>query len=112
MPTDTNRLGGTMRRTVAIISASAVAVAGGIAGTVIWLSQPTQAEIEEACYNAITKESTETNRPDECESLSDDDYGTLRMGWFLENEGLGNVDEDPGDLLDYSDDGEVNGSTG
>ena len=95
-----------MRRTTTLL-AVCLLLAGAAAGC-----SKSQAEIEDDCYAAITDKSDENNRPEECESLSQNDYDTLRMGWFLEKEGLGNVDENPEDLLDYSDDGEVNDSLG
>lgn len=59
------------------------------------------------CAAAITDESTKTNRPEQCQDISDDDYELLLMGYILKKEGLDEVDEHPEDLLDYSEDGDV-----
>jgi hypothetical protein len=62
------------------------------------------------CAAAIDETSTKTNRPTECQDISDDDYETLIMGYILEKEGLGNLGEHPEDLEDYAEDGEVDGN--
>ncbi|WP_331719501.1 hypothetical protein OG693_39735 (plasmid) [Streptomyces sp. NBC_01259] len=59
------------------------------------------------CAAAITDTSTKTDRPTECANVSDDDYETLLLGHLLKHEGLDNLDESPGDLLDYAEDGTV-----
>ena len=40
------------------------------------------------CAAAITDESTKTNRPTECQDISDDDYTTLLMGYILRKDGI------------------------
>ncbi|MEV1094761.1 hypothetical protein AB0I87_04645 [Streptomyces sp. NPDC049952] len=40
------------------------------------------------CAAAITDESTKTNRPTECQDISDDDYETLLLGYILRNKNL------------------------
>ncbi|MFJ4206671.1 hypothetical protein ACIP2Y_44735 [Streptomyces sviceus] len=67
------------------------------------------AEKQADCQKALTKTATKTNRPEACKDLSQDDYETLLMAWAMKNA----VDEMPKadrDLLDYSDDGELNDS--
>lgn len=59
------------------------------------------------CAAAIDDSSTKTNRPEQCQDISDDDYELLLMGYILKKEGLDEVDEHPEDLLDYSEDGDV-----
>lgn len=59
------------------------------------------------CAAAITDASTKTDRPTECADISDDDYETLILAHILKREGLDNLDESPGDLLDYAEDGIV-----
>lgn len=59
------------------------------------------------CAAAIDDTSTKTNRPEQCKDISEDDYTTLLMGYILNREGLGDVDEHPEDLLDYGEDGDV-----
>ncbi|MFI2314099.1 hypothetical protein AMK17_25305 [Streptomyces sp. CB00072] len=59
------------------------------------------------CAAAIDDTSTKTNRPAECQDISDEDYETLIMGYVLNKEGLGDLDEHPEDLLDYAEDGDV-----
>ena len=40
------------------------------------------------CAAAINDESTKTNRPTECQDISDDDYTTLLMGYILRKDGI------------------------
>jgi hypothetical protein len=100
-----------VRRTTALISASALAIAGGITGTVIWLSQPSYDDMVKDCQKAIDSTSTKTDRPGACKDLNQEDYDLLLMHWAMQNaiEGMPQKDQD---LLDYHDDGELNGSIG
>jgi hypothetical protein len=66
-----------------------------------------EAEQQADCQKAITAESTKTNRPEACESLSSEDYGVLLVDWTLRN-GMSKEGEDTADWLD---DGSVNDST-
>jgi hypothetical protein len=70
-----------------------------------------EAEQQADCQEAITEESTKTQRPEACEDLSQDDYDTLLMHWALQK-GLEEMPDEERDMLDYYDDGEVNGSIG
>lgn len=63
----------------------------------------------EDCKNAIDSSSTKTSRPEQCEGLSHDDYDALLTAWALK-QGLNDMPEGDRDLLDYYDDGSVNGS--
>ncbi|GGY81230.1 hypothetical protein CP967_08590 [Streptomyces nitrosporeus] len=40
------------------------------------------------CAAAITDTSTKTNRPIECQDISDEDYETLILGHILKNDGI------------------------
>ncbi|MEU7962379.1 hypothetical protein AB0D09_02750 [Streptomyces sp. NPDC049097] len=88
-----------MRRTTALISAAVVAVAGGITGTVIWLSQPSYDDIVKDCAHALVAQSKAggSGKPDACRDVKEDDYAALSMsqaindlGWTDEN---GDFDE-------------------
>ena len=94
-----------MRRTIAIAATLLALTAGATA------CAKSQDEIVADCLKALDQraEGSKT-KPEACKPLSDDDYQTVLMGWVIRKEGLGNVDEHPEDLLDYADDGEVNGS--
>jgi hypothetical protein len=63
----------------------------------------------EDCQRAVTDESTKTDRPKECEDLSQDDYDTVLMHRILK-ENLREMDKTQRDALDYYDDGKINGS--
>ncbi|MFF6925832.1 hypothetical protein [Streptomyces californicus] len=40
------------------------------------------------CAAAIDDTSTKTNRPVECQDISDEDYKTLLMGYIIRNSGV------------------------
>ncbi|MEU5716571.1 hypothetical protein AB0G71_12400 [Streptomyces sp. NPDC020403] len=61
------------------------------------------------CQRAITSESTETNRPEECEDFSQKDYDDMLLNHAVK-EAFKGMDKDDQDLLDYHDDGSINGS--
>jgi len=42
-----------------------------------------EAEQQADCQAAITEDSTKTNRPEACESLSQEDYDLILMHWVL-----------------------------
>lgn len=67
-----------------------------------------QAETEAKCVKAVkARAEGDKSKPKACDSLSEDIYNTLVIGAVLEEEGLGNLDENPEDLLDYAEDGVV-----
>lgn len=87
-----------MRRIHALIAASSVAVAGGITGAVIWLSQPSYDDIVRECATALDKRADDSDTvPDACEDVKDEDYDTLRMAETIDDLGWiddeGNVDK-------------------
>lgn len=98
-----------MHRRTAIISAAAVAIVGAATGLGIWLSQPSYDDIVKGCSKALSSEATKTHRPPACEGVKQDDYDALLMGWVLKRT-LADIPKDDRDLLDYYDDGSVNGS--
>ncbi|MGW0869932.1 hypothetical protein ACWD3Z_05500 [Streptomyces sp. NPDC002740] len=88
-----------MRRTTALISAGAVAVAGTITGLIIWLAQPSYDDIVKDCQKALAAQSEAggKGKPDACDEVKDDDYTALvfsntigDLGWTDED---GNFDE-------------------
>jgi len=95
-----------MRCTTALLAACLLAAT--MAGC---SSGKSQAEIQKECQAALTTAATKTNRPAECKDLSQEDYDTLLTAWVLKNT-LSEMPKEDRDLLDYSDDGEINGSVG
>jgi hypothetical protein len=90
------------------------AIRAGLVGTLLLLAAAcgkSDAEIQADCKAAITKDSTKTNRPAACKELSEEDYGTLLMGWILNNT-VKDMPQTDRDALDLHDDGEINGSIG
>lgn len=63
----------------------------------------------EDCQKAINSSSTKTSRPKECEDLSQKDYDVVLTDWALKKV-LNDMDKKDRDLLDYYDDGSINGS--
>ncbi|MET9424655.1 hypothetical protein ABZY06_28635 [Streptomyces sp. NPDC006540] len=63
----------------------------------------------EDCQRALTSESTKTNRPEECQDVSQEDYDTLLLDRALKG-ALNDMDKTDRDTLDYYDDGSINGS--
>lgn len=63
----------------------------------------------EDCQHAITSKSTKTDRPTECQDISQKDYETILMNWAVKN-ALNGMDKKDRDTLDYFDDGSINGS--
>ncbi|MDX2732867.1 MULTISPECIES: hypothetical protein [unclassified Streptomyces] len=90
-----------MRTRTATIAIAATLLLGGLAGC---------GYTADDCAAAINDSSTKTNRPKECKDISDEDYMTLVLGYMLKKQGLDNVDEHPEDLLDYAEDGVVDGN--
>jgi hypothetical protein len=89
IPPCTPDLGGTMqRRIIAIISATAVAVAGAITGLVVWLSQPSYDDIARACVKALkVRPEGDKAKPKACNGLKEDDYQTLLMAQVIDDLG-------------------------
>ncbi|MFF3690708.1 hypothetical protein [Streptomyces sp. NPDC002187] len=63
----------------------------------------------EDCQRAINDESTKTNRPKQCEDLSQEDYDLVLAHWAMKK-ALNDMDKTDRDTLDYYDDGSINGS--
>jgi hypothetical protein len=97
------------RTTTALLAVATLVVAAGVAVTVWLLVRPSYDDHVKACEKALTKSATKTDRPDACEPLSQDDYDTLLMGWALDSV-LDDMPKKDRDLLDYHDDGSINGS--
>ncbi|MFF4746804.1 hypothetical protein [Streptomyces sp. NPDC001268] len=89
-----------MRRTT---TAAALAAALFFAGT------GCSSYTVEDCKNAIAEEHSKTNRPKECEDLSQKDYDLILSHWALKK-AFNDMDKEDQDILDLYDDGSVNGS--
>lgn len=90
--TSTHR--GAMRRTTAIITTSAVVVAGGITGTVVWLSQPSYDDIVKGCAKALAAQSKVggKGKPAACNDVKKGDYDALVLSSVID--GFGWTDKD------------------
>jgi len=98
------------RRTILIIL-SAVVAALAIAGTVVWMNAKSYDDTVAACTKALDSASTKTQRPDACEGVKQDDYDALLVGWSLKH-AFDDMPKEDQDMLDYYDDGSINGSIG
>ena len=98
------------RRTILIILSAAVA-ALAIAGTVVWMNATSYDDTVAACQKALDSSATKTNRPDACQEVKADDYDALLVGWALQH-ALDDMPKSDRDMLDYYDDGSINGSIG
>ncbi|MEV0526031.1 hypothetical protein AB0I66_21580 [Streptomyces sp. NPDC050439] len=92
-----------MRRTTTLL-ATALLLAGAAVGC-----SASQKEIAKECEAALTEEATKTDRPSECEGLSQKNYDAVLLNWSLEN-ALDDMPKKQRDTLDYYDDGSINGS--
>lgn len=60
------------------------------------------------CMAAVkAREDGDTSKPEACKEVKEDDYTTIVMHQVLVDEGLDDLKEHPEDLLDYSEDGDV-----
>ncbi|MEU1710438.1 hypothetical protein ABZ478_34700 [Streptomyces sp. NPDC005706] len=96
-----------MRRRTTIITAAAVVAAG--LGLGIWLAQPSYDDMVKDCQKALNPTATKTHRPGACDGLKQDDYDTLLMAWTLQH-AIKDMPKGERDVLDYYDDGSINGS--
>ncbi|WP_341485495.1 hypothetical protein WJ438_40785 (plasmid) [Streptomyces sp. GD-15H] len=72
------------RRTIAILAAAVIAVAGAVTGLVIWLSQPSYDDIADNCVAALTERADgDTAKPEACDGLTEDDYDALVLSHVL-----------------------------
>ncbi|MET9503626.1 hypothetical protein ABZY42_18190 [Streptomyces sp. NPDC006622] len=83
-----------MRRITALIIAAALAVAGGVTVTVIWLMQPSYDDITRDCQKALAEQYKAHSKgaPTACNDVKKDDYDALVLNGALGN--LGWTDED------------------
>lgn len=98
-----------MRRTTALITVAALAVAGGITGLMLWLSKPSYDDIVDGCQKAVATQMKNDDRgkPAACKDVKDDDYVAIVVSLAV-----GDMSQTDRDTLDYYDDGEINGSIG
>ncbi|MET8766335.1 hypothetical protein [Streptomyces sp. NPDC004658] len=110
MRRSTHHLGGTlMRRQKLVITIAALVIAAGAAVAVWMMVRPSYDDMVKDCQKSLTSSATKTHRPEACKGLKQDDYDTLLMAWTLKH-ALKEMPQDDQDMLDYYDDGSVNGS--
>ncbi|WP_435279386.1 hypothetical protein [Streptomyces sp. 1222.5] len=97
------------KRTTRVIVAGVVAGALVVAVGVWWLLRPSYDDMVKDCRKALTASATKTHRPEACEGLKQGDYETLLLDWALTH-ALDEMPKDDRDMLDYYDDGSINGS--
>ncbi len=109
MPPCTSHPGGPMKRRTIIISAAAAAVVAIVAGLMVWLMQPSYDDVVKECQQALAAQmkTDGEGRPDACQDVKDDDYDAILL-----NAALRNLPKDDQRMLDYYDDGSINGSIG
>lgn len=97
-----------MRRTTVLVSAGALTVAGGVAGLVLWLSQPSYDDRVQDCAAALKERPAgDKAKPNACEDVKDDDYMELLLSNSIDR-----MPKKDRDTLDYFDDGSINDSIG
>jgi hypothetical protein len=95
------------RRTAVLALAVAVTLAGGITGVMVWLGKPSYEDTLKACQKAITAQlyNDEKGKPAACKDVKDDDYTALVLSSAIDS-----LPQEDRDMLDYYDDGHMNGS--
>jgi hypothetical protein len=63
-------------------------------------------EMVDDCYAALDESSSKTNRPEDCEELSADDYGLILAHWTLKQRGMFDGQSPAEDLQDFVEDAE------
>lgn len=98
-----------MRRTTILITTAALAVAGGITALVIWLQQPSYDDIVKGCQRALVAQTKAggKGKPSACKDVKQDDYDDIVMANVI-----GGMSKKDRDLLDYYDNGTIDGSIG
>ncbi|MFJ7963154.1 hypothetical protein [Streptomyces sp. NPDC096324] len=110
MPTAPPTVKPASRRTGWIIVAGIAAVLL-IVTAVVWMNGDSYQDTVAACKKALNSTSTKTNRPDACEDVKADDYDALLISYSLQH-AFDDMPQSDQDLLDYYDDGSINGSLG
>ncbi|MFD4547260.1 hypothetical protein [Streptomyces sp. NPDC058466] len=96
------------RRRRNLITAAIVAVAAlAIAGTVVWMNAKSYDEKVADCKKALDSTASRGHRPAACEGVKQGDYDALLVGWTLKH-----LPKSDRDVLDYYDDGSIDGSIG
>jgi hypothetical protein len=92
-----------------LIVAAVLAVALALGGTVYWISRPSYDEIVKGCQKALAAQSKAggKGKPSACNDVKKDDYDTLVIASVID--GMSKKDRD---LLDYYDNGTIDGSIG
>jgi len=96
------------RRTIWIILSAAV-TALAIAGTVVWLNATPYSETVSKCQKALVAQTKAgaKGKPSACKDVKQDDYDDLVMANVID--GMSKKDRD---MLDYYDNGTIDGSFG
>jgi uncharacterized protein (UPF0333 family) len=96
------------RRTILIILSAAVA-ALAIAGTVVWLNATSYDDTVAACKKALTAQMKAggEGKPSACKDVKQDDYDEIVVANVID--GMSKKDRD---MLDYYDNGTIDGSIG
>ncbi|MFH8737969.1 hypothetical protein [Streptomyces sp. NPDC017964] len=95
------------KRTHIIIAA--LVIAAGVAVAIWLVVRPSYDDIVKGCQKELDSSSTKAHRPDACKDVSQKDYETLLMGWTMKH-ALDDMPKKDRDILDYYDDGSINGS--
>jgi hypothetical protein len=98
-----------MKRRTTIISAAATSAVAAGAGLAFWLSQPSYDDVVKDCQQALAAqfEADGEGRPDACRDVKDDDYDAILLQAAFRE-----LPEKDQRVLDYYDDGSINGSIG
>ncbi|MFE4818602.1 hypothetical protein ACFRFU_19645 [Streptomyces sp. NPDC056704] len=97
------------KRRLPLIIAAVVAVALAIGGTVYWMTRPSYDDIVKGCQKALAAQAKAggKGKPGACNDVKKDDYDTLVIASVID--GMSKKDRD---LLDYYDNGTIDGSLG
>ncbi|MGW6144431.1 hypothetical protein [Streptomyces sp. NPDC055140] len=88
---------------------AALVIAAGVAVAIWLVVRPSYDDIVKGCQQEIDSSSTKTHRPDACEDVNQKDYDTLLTAWILQHT-FDDMPKKDRDILDYYDDGSINGS--
>ncbi|MFD9902664.1 hypothetical protein [Streptomyces sp. NPDC059063] len=85
-----------MRRSTIFIPATTLAIAGGLAGGILWLTRPTYDDHVNDCVAALKDRPTgDKTKPSACRDVTDDDYADLLMSHMVEREDRPDENGDP-----------------
>ncbi|MER5903003.1 hypothetical protein ABT150_23340 [Streptomyces mirabilis] len=92
-----------------LIVAAVTVIALAIGGAVYWISRPSYDEIVKGCTKALAAQQKAggKGKPSACDDVKEDDYDALVLSSVID--GMSKKDRD---LLDYYDNGSIDGSLG